>query len=260
MARWQLSASAVMIARFSDSISSSFGTAVISFDVSSVATCARTNREPAAQALTKCNGDRSAARSKERRSVLPSIAITPWAASAKPSMNCRKQAWNFAGLSRRNTRLKVSWLGIPCRSCRNCRRNGSLARPKRALSEQSSPPQSTVQKAIIRISSRSCRALSPRGSSSSAKQAANSSMDPPPMPEFHGSNRRLVGPQALTSYPENQMRFPCLHVFSKLFDDGLERGQEAEAFSRRQIGGHDDVLEFLVGHLINVEMTRQPAP
>src|SRR3954447_1582008 len=51
-----------------------------------------------------------------------------------------------------------------------------------------------------------------------------------------------------------------LPIFSKLFDDGLERGQEAEAFSWRQIGGHDDVLEFLVGHLINVEMTRQPAP
>src|SRR4051812_18040565 len=56
-----------------------------------------------------------------------------------------------------------------------------------------------------------------------------------------------------------------LHVFSKLFDDGLERGQEAEAFSwrqigGRQIGGHDDVLDFFVGHLINIEMTRQPAP
>src|SRR5215212_547618 len=51
-----------------------------------------------------------------------------------------------------------------------------------------------------------------------------------------------------------------LHVFSKLFDDGLERGQEAKAFSWRQIGGHDDVLDFFVGHLITVEMTRQPAP
>src|SRR5436305_747790 len=51
-----------------------------------------------------------------------------------------------------------------------------------------------------------------------------------------------------------------LHVFSKLFADGLERGQEAKAFSGRQIGGHDDVLDFFVGHLINVEMTRQPAP
>src|SRR5829696_4765182 len=50
------------------------------------------------------------------------------------------------------------------------------------------------------------------------------------------------------------------HVFSKLFDDGLERGQEAKAFSWRQIGGHDDVLDFFVGHLINVDMTRQPAP
>ena len=51
-----------------------------------------------------------------------------------------------------------------------------------------------------------------------------------------------------------------LHVFSKLFDDGLERGQEAKAFSWRQIGGHDDILDFFVGHLINVDMTRQPAP
>jgi len=51
-----------------------------------------------------------------------------------------------------------------------------------------------------------------------------------------------------------------LHVFSKLFDDGLERGQEAEAFSGRQIGGHDDVLDFFVRHLINVDITRQPAP
>src|SRR3954468_8323846 len=31
-----------------------------------------------------------------------------------------------------------------------------------------------------------------------------------------------------------------LHVFSKLFADGLKRGQEAKAFSWRQIGGHDD--------------------
>ena len=51
-----------------------------------------------------------------------------------------------------------------------------------------------------------------------------------------------------------------LHVFSKLFADGLERGQEAEALPGRQMGGHDDALDFLVGHLINVEMTRQPAP
>ena len=32
--------------------------------------------------------------------------------------------------------------------------------------------------------------------------------------------------------------------------------KKPEAFSGRQIGGHDDVLDFFVGHLINVEMTR----
>src|SRR3982750_1259836 len=41
-------------------------------------------------------------------------------------------------------------------------------------------------------------------------------------------------------------------------------GEEAKAFSKafswRQIGGHDDTLDFFVGHLIHVEMTRQPAP
>src|SRR5689334_6259145 len=72
----------------------------------------------------------------------------------------------------------------------------------------------------------------------------------------------LVRPSASVDYDakRNGLSKADLHVFSKLFDDGLERGQEAEAFSWRQIGGHDDVLEFLVGHLINVEMTRQPAP
>jgi hypothetical protein len=50
------------------------------------------------------------------------------------------------------------------------------------------------------------------------------------------------------------------HVFAKLFEEGLERRFEAEAFSRGQIGGHDDVLDVLVGDLINVDMARQPAP
>src|SRR3954447_8739202 len=42
MARWQLSASAVTIVPFNVSISRSFGTAVISFDLASVAICAST--------------------------------------------------------------------------------------------------------------------------------------------------------------------------------------------------------------------------
>ena len=52
---------------------------------------------------------------------------------------------------------------------------------------------------------------------------------------------------------------PDLHVFAKLFEDCLKRGLEAQAFSGREIGGHDDVLDFLVGHFVDVDLTRQPA-
>src|SRR3954464_9755244 len=57
-----------------------------------------------------CSGDLPAARSKERRSVLPSIATTPCKVSAKRCMKRVKQASNGAGSRSRNTRLKVSWL------------------------------------------------------------------------------------------------------------------------------------------------------
>ena len=52
---------------------------------------------------------------------------------------------------------------------------------------------------------------------------------------------------------------PDLHVFAKLFEDCPKRGLEAQAFSGREIGGHDDVLDFLVGHFVDVDLTRQPA-
>ena len=52
---------------------------------------------------------------------------------------------------------------------------------------------------------------------------------------------------------------PDLHVFAKLFEDCLKRSFEAQAFSGREIGGNDDVLDFLVGHFVDVDLTRQPA-
>jgi hypothetical protein len=52
---------------------------------------------------------------------------------------------------------------------------------------------------------------------------------------------------------------PDLHVFAKLFEDRLERGLEAQALSGREIGGDDDVLNFFVGHLVDVDLARQPA-
>jgi transposase, IS30 family len=40
-------------------------------------------------------------------------------------------------------------------------------------------------------------------------------------------------------------------VFAKLFEDRLERGLEAQAFSGREIGGNDDVLDFLVRNFVD---------
>ena len=55
------------------------------------------------------------------------------------------------------------------------------------------------------------------------------------------------------------LREPDLHVFAKVFEDCLKRSLEAKAFSGREIGGDDDVLDFLVGHFVDVDLTRQPA-
>jgi hypothetical protein len=46
----------------------------------------------------------------------------------------------------------------------------------------------------------------------------------------------------------------------QLFEDRLEGRLEAETFSRREIGGYDDVLDFLIGQAIDVDVTRHPAP
>ena len=81
-----------------------------------------------------------------RRRLLPSMALTPSRPAAKRSMKRRKPALNGFGSSRRNSRLNVSWLGIPCRKRRNCLRKSALAWPNSAMSEQSSPPHARPRK------------------------------------------------------------------------------------------------------------------
>ena len=48
---------------------------------------------------------------------------------------------------------------------------------------------------------------------------------------------------------------PDLDVFAELFEDRLEWRLET-GISRREIGGEDDVLDFFVGHFVNVDLTR----
>src|ERR1035437_8515698 len=92
-------------------------------------------------------------------------------------MKPMNQAWNRSGSSSRNTRLNVSWLGTTCSSLRNSCKNSSFDRPNSAMSAQVSPPLSSVQNPITRISCSSCRFAFPvRGSSKSSKISSNSSM------------------------------------------------------------------------------------
>ncbi len=67
-------------------------------------------------------------------------------------------------------------------------------------------------------------------------------------------------PRALDSRTKcNRAMRTGFALFAKLFKDRLERDPEAQAFSGREIGGDDNVLDFLVGHLVDVHLTRQPA-
>ncbi len=68
-------------------------------------------RLSAAKAVTTCSADFPAARSNERRIVLPSIATIPGPSWPRPSRKLAKQVAKAAGSSSRNRREKVSWLG-----------------------------------------------------------------------------------------------------------------------------------------------------
>jgi hypothetical protein len=60
-----------------------------------------------------CRADPARCGSEGRRRVFPSFAMTSLQVSPNPATNFWKQARNWSGSSRRNNRLKVSWLGTP---------------------------------------------------------------------------------------------------------------------------------------------------
>jgi hypothetical protein len=160
---------------------------VISFDFSSVAICARTTRSSHDQALTMCKADFAFAASKERRSVLPSIATTPAVCCENSRMNWEKHSPNAPGSRSRNSRLNVSCDGNPFFSVKKSRKNGSLSSANSAMSVHVVPPQRHEHSAITKSSHKSCRrALPVRGSSSRENIAEN-----PPIPMASFPNRGL---------------------------------------------------------------------
>ncbi len=121
-------ASIVTMVPFNDSSASSFGIAVISLDLASVATWPSTSRCSQLHALTICCGEVWLAVSNEWRSVLPSTAMMPFAVSGQRRMKGTKATpRNASGSRRRNSgcpsttlrasrafdalRSGVSWLG-----------------------------------------------------------------------------------------------------------------------------------------------------
>src|SRR5271154_5608808 len=50
-----------------------------------------------------------------------------------------------------------------------------------------------------------------------------------------------------------------LNVLSKLGNQGLEWRLEPEAFTRREVGREDDLLDFLVGCPVDIQVARQPS-
>src|SRR3954465_14593787 len=111
-------ASNVTMQFFKDSVSSSAGIAVISFDLPSTSRWPSTR--PCSLALTRCSGPCARLRSKERRSVLPSIATTSRSmASARDCAQALKQASKASGSISMKTRRKVSCEGMPLAKLRN---------------------------------------------------------------------------------------------------------------------------------------------
>src|SRR5690242_21923992 len=51
-----------------------------------------------------------------------------------------------------------------------------------------------------------------------------------------------------------------LHVLAKLFEQRLERGEEAEALPGREVVGEDDLLQLGVAERVEVEVPGQVAP
>jgi hypothetical protein len=55
------------------------------------------------------------------------------------------------------------------------------------------------------------------------------------------------------------LREADLNVLSKLGNQGLEGRLEPEAFTRREVGREDDLLDVLVGCPVDIQVARQPS-
>ena len=73
------------------------------------------------------------------------------------------------------------------------------------------------------------------------------------------SKQHIPRPAWIPERSATRLREADLNVFSKLGNQGLEGRLEPEAFTGREVRREDDLLDFLVGYPVDIEMARQPS-
>src|SRR5271165_2788140 len=73
------------------------------------------------------------------------------------------------------------------------------------------------------------------------------------------SSMVCTSPPWIPERSATRLREADLNILSKLGKQGLEWRLEAEAFAGREVGREDDLLDFLVGCPVDIEVARQPS-
>lgn len=143
-----------------------------------------------AKALTMCRAVFLPSREPHR--VFPSKAIMPLATPAILTIQLRKHCSKTAASSKRKTRPKVSWEGVPFFNTRYFLSQSSLSPAHSATSTQLSAPQRTELRAMTMVSCRSWRCAGPVRGSGSIEKACITRM-------FTHSKKSMSGHHFFTS-------------------------------------------------------------
>src|SRR6267142_5374086 len=143
----------------------------------------------------------------------------------------------------RQTRLKVSWLGIPCSSTRIVRNSASFDRPNSAISQQVVAPHNVASNAMNRISVKSCWAWFFRGSTNGEKHSVKRSKKVSDRIRRHCQNQIFFPAQYLGS---SDMRFPWTAMGSLNMVFGTHRDVIAQKpdLVRVMLGIHQRATDF----------------
>ena len=196
--------------------------AVISLDLSAVASWPSTRRWRAAQADTRWSGPRPLARSWQRRDVLPSMAMMSGCPSRSVSTHSAKQLLNSSASMPFITSLSVSWDGMPRSKGRKRRRNSSRASPQSLTSTKSSMPHSVAHSTTSRISRNGYSTRQPSRGSRRAAKCSRSEDDRGRGKDMDGSQHgkpslnHIPSRRAAQPRPVNPKRSPCVRNEDRL--------------------------------------------